>query len=129
LSGDFAEKTIYKHQLRIPNSTQYVPLGKDWIPTGELLDMQGSLVDFREWSQFDNFNRFGGALDDNGQPGVDHIFKIDANWGGSIAGTKMTLAAQLKGGTTQMDIWTTQPVAHVYSANHIPKSGDDGRHT
>ena len=74
ISGDFDEKTVAKHALRLPNSFKYLATNNSLIPTGELKPIEGTQLDFIEFTDLKEVldkNIEGGSF-----KGLDHAFTI-----------------------------------------------------
>lgn len=95
--------------LFIP-SESYTPSDADLIPTGEILPLKGTAMDFREPTRVGE--RFGQLNPKLG--GYDHNYILGE-------GKDMKLAARLtdpKSGRT-MEVRTTQPAVQLYTGNHM----------
>lgn len=95
--------------LTIP-ATEYTPTDSDLIPTGEILPLRGTPMDFSEPT------RIGGriALLKPALNGYDHNFILGE-------GNTLKLAARLlepKSGRV-MEVRTTQPAVQLYTGNHL----------
>ena len=95
--------------LWIPSET-YTPTDADLIPTGMILPLKGTPMDFTQPTRFgDRIEQLKPQLN-----GYDHNFIL----GG---GKEMKLAARLiepKSGRT-MEVRTTQPAVQLYTGNHL----------
>ena len=95
--------------LWIP-AKSYTPTDNDLIPTGEILPVQGTPVDFNQPARIgDRIEQLKPKLN-----GYDHNYVL----GGGIS---MKLAARLiepKSGRI-MEVRTTQPAVQLYTANHL----------
>lgn len=97
------------HVLWIP-SEKYTPTDAELIPTGEILPLKGTAMDFSQPT------RIGSRMDrlKPGMGGYDHNFVLDG-------GSAMKLAARLtepKSGRI-MEVRTTQPAVQLYTGNHL----------
>jgi aldose 1-epimerase len=101
--------TALDHILQIP-AVSYTPAGKDSIPTGKILPLAGTPMDFNEPT------RLGDRLEDlkPAMSGYDHNFIL-------VKGPGLKLAARLHdpaSGRT-MEVRTTQPAIQLYTGNHL----------
>lgn len=99
--------TVYNHQLQI-NADRYVPVDETLIPTGELLPVEGTPMDFK------TFHPIGERIGEV-EGGYDHTFVLDAEDG------QMRLAAQVTepGSGRTMRVFTDQPGMQFYSGNFL----------
>ena len=109
LSGA-GEGTILDHELVI-NADKYVAVNKELIPTGELLDVAGTPLDFREP------RAIGARIRelDNKPQGYDHCFVLRSDK------EKLRFAARVRDPKSGriMDVYTTQPGLQFYSGNFL----------
>lgn len=103
------EETALNHVLEIP-SVRYTPAGKDSIPTGEILALTGTPMDFSKPTRL-------GARFDELKPtmnGYDHNFVLPE-------GPGMKWAARLRDPASgrMMEVRTTQPAIQLYTGNHL----------
>lgn len=95
--------------LWIP-SASYTPADSASIPTGEILPLQGTLMDFNEPTRIgDRIEQLKPAM-----TGYDHNYIL-------AGGREMKLAARLtepKSGRV-MEVRTTQPAIQLYTGNHL----------
>ena len=117
LEGE-AAPSIRDHVLQI-NADHYTQMDASNCPTGEILPVEGSPMDFRSPT------RVGDRIDD---PFFAPTRGIDANWVLQQAKpNSLRLAATLSAAGRHMQVYTTQPGLQVYSANfvenNIGKSG------
>ena len=111
--------TVHNHQLQV-FADEYTPFDDTACPTGEILSVEGTPMDFREMV------RVGDRIDDAffapGR-GIDNNFVLCP----IPEGQKMLHAATLVAGGREMQVWTTQPGLQVYTGNwveqHVGKSG------
>ncbi len=106
--------TIRDHMLQI-EADQYLPVDSTLIPTGELADVEGTLLDFRAAKQM------GKDLDEV-KGGYDHCFALRQQDG------KLALAARVKDPASGrvMEIHTTQPGIQFYTGNFLEGLEDHG---
>jgi len=97
--------------LWIP-SQSYTPTDRDLIPTGEILPLKGTLMDFNEPT------RIGDRIEQlKPMSGYDHNYVLSG-------GKEMKLAARLtepKSGRI-MEVRTTQPAIQLYTGNHLGRT-------
>ncbi len=106
LSGD---GTALDHILQIP-SESYTPTWKDSIPTGKVLPLAGTPMDFNKPT------RLGERLEElkPSMNGYDHNFVLPKAQG-------LKLAARLHDPASgrAMEVRTTQPAIQLYTGNHL----------
>jgi aldose 1-epimerase len=101
--------TILNHRLRLA-ARQYTPVDAQMIPTGEILPVVGTPLDFTEG------RRVGDSLENGAVPsGYDHNFVLDAQDG------VLALAASLVDPTSKrvMSVWTTEPGVQFNTGNRF----------
>lgn len=104
--------TICDHTVQL-NASFFTPTGKDLIPTGELLPVSGTPLDFTVEK------RVGLSIDDDYEPlkfgkGYDHNFVLDKDL------RVFAKAGEAKGTTGRtMEIYTDLPGMQFYSGNNI----------
>ncbi|MGD8778494.1 MAG: aldose epimerase family protein [Ignavibacteria bacterium] len=121
LSGDFS-KTILNHELKI-NADKFTPVDETLITTGELVDVEGTPMDFREAKQIGtNIN------DDYDQlkfgKGYDHNWVLK-NYDSTVR--KVASLYDPSSGRL-MEVLTDQPGLQFYSGNFLngTKNGKNG---
>lgn len=122
LSGHSAG-SIEDHSLKL-YAQKWLPTDQTQIPTGELADVDGTPMDFRELTVI------GSRINDNFDAlkignGYDHCWAID----GYTDGQKFLLAAELTSPVSgrKLTVRTTQPGVQVYTGNWLagcPESKD-----
>lgn len=111
---------VKNHLLQV-FADQYTPFDSTACPTGELADVEGTPMDFREPVLV------GDRIDD---PFFAPGRGIDNNWvlrKESSEAETMQLAARVSASHRTMEVWTTCPGMQVYTGNwveeHVGKSG------
>lgn len=108
---------ISDHLLQL-ESKQFLEVDNTLIPTGKLIDVVGTPLDFRE------YHRIGSRLDQlPNTKGYDHCYVIEGDAG------KLRIAARVHEPTAgrTMEVWTTQPGVQLYTGNHL--AGQFGPHS
>jgi aldose 1-epimerase len=116
LSGAGSE-TVLDHELQIL-AERFTEAGEGLIPTGELLSVLGTPLDFREP------RRVGERLDalvDTAALGYDHNYVLNSE------GAALALAAVLRDPASGrvLEVWTDEPGLQLYSGNFL--SGQVGK--
>ncbi|RDU36711.1 galactose-1-epimerase [Neobacillus piezotolerans] len=110
LSGD-AKSTILNHTLKL-DSERFLELDENLIPTGSLLDVEGTAFDFREGRKLSD----GPASSDEQNllagKGYDHPFVLNQK-----NGTAIELRCNESG--RKMEVETNQPAVVVYTTNQL----------
>ncbi|MFW5759596.1 MAG: aldose epimerase family protein [Cyclobacteriaceae bacterium] len=111
--------TILDQQIKI-NASEITPVDENLIPTGELMEVENSPFDFRE------FKTIGDYIDQEHPQlafagGFDHNFIIRGNRG------SLRTAAQVKEPTTGriLTVYTTEPGLQFYAGNFL--NGTEGK--
>lgn len=124
LHGEGSGKTILDHELRL-NSSEVLEMDTVQIPTGKLLAVKGTALDFTEGrkfgddidSEFNNIRTFRG---------YDHCFKVDG-WQKNILGEVGELRCEATG--RKVTVLSSQPAAVLYTGNWLaggcPKTKSD----
>lgn len=108
------ESNIYDHKLKI-DANFYSPNTKDSIPTGEILKVENTDFDFRDYKslkqplhssseQIQSFN------------GMDHNFLLNGN------GVRKVASLFNPKNNLLLNVLTDRNAMHVYTANHFPDS-------
>ena len=114
LHGEGSGKTILDHELRL-NCSEVLEMDTVQIPTGKLLDVKGTALDFTSWrefgrdieSEFNNIRHYHG---------YDHCFKVDG-WRKNILQEVGELRCQATG--RKVTILSSQPAAVLYTGNWL----------
>lgn len=114
LHGEGSDKTILDHELRL-NCSKVLEMDITQIPTGKLLDVKGTALDFttfREFgkeidSEFNNMRNFRG---------YDHCFAVDG-WQKNILQEVGELRCKATG--RKVTILSSQPAAVLYTGNWL----------
>ncbi len=114
LAGEASGKTIHDHQLQL-NSSKALEANAVQIPTGVLLDVEGTPMDFR------SLRRIGDGIDSEFNHirdfrGYDHFWVMD-NWEKNILKPMGKLYHAESG--RKVEILTSQPGAMVYTGNWL----------
>ena len=124
LHGEGSGKTILDHELRL-NCSEVLEMDTVQIPTGKLLAVKGTALDFTEGrvfgdeidSEFNNIRNFRG---------YDHCFKVDG-WQKNILGEVGELRCEATG--RKVTVLSSQPAAVLYTGNWLaggcPKTKSD----
>lgn len=124
LHGEGSGKTILDHELRL-NCSEVLEMDTVQIPTGKLLAVKGTALDFTEGrifgdeidSEFNNIRTFRG---------YDHCFKVDG-WQKNILGEVGELRCEATG--RKVTVLSSQPAAVLYTGNWLaggcPKTKSD----
>lgn len=100
---------VLGHKLHI-HSDRYVPLNPDYSPTGEILPVEGTFLDYRSPKEVhpDIDNSFIRQVDENHE--IGSLFNEDTN--------------------LKMSVSTNHPVLHIYAGYYVPElAPKDRKHT
>lgn len=109
--------SILDHKVMI-KANQFTPTGDDLIPTGEIRDVSGTPMDFRELKRIDkDINEEYIPLKQGS--GYDHNYILD------ILGEDVDLVAMLVDDKSQrtMEVYTDMPGLQLYTGNYIEEDG------
>jgi len=119
LSGD-GSGDILDHRLRM-HCRSYLPVDRDLMPTGEILDVSGTPMDFTEETAI-------GARIDQVPGGYDHCYVVDE----AAEDLAPVLTAVDPAGGRCMEVRSTQPGVQLYTGNFLDgirgRGGRYGRH-
>lgn len=113
--------TVHNHQLQV-FADEYTPFDDTACPTGEILPVEGTPMDFRQMT------RVGDRIDDPffvpGR-GIDNCWAL-TGWNAKIA--SLRYAATLEAADRKMEVWTTAPGLQVYTGNWVEQNvGKSGK--
>lgn len=116
-----ADNSILEHQLQI-FAQQSLEVDDGLIPTGRLLDVAETALDFRSPRPI---GQQIAAVENSAANGYDHCFAVDG-----LVGHRRPCASVYdpKSGRT-LDIETTQPGVQLYTANHFDGGPNCGGYT
>lgn len=118
--GGAGSETVLNHELKL-NCDKYTPTDDTLIPTGEIISVEGTPLDFRSPRVIGEHIE---PLIDTAAIGYDHNFVINKNQ------KNPRLAAHLHDPESgrMMDIYTTEPGIQFYSGNFLQgQAGKGGR--
>ena len=103
------QNTILNHQLYL-NADAYIAVDETVIPTGEMAAVKNTAMDFSEPKPI------GSGIDQTS--GYDNTFVLNKS------GAALSLAARASDPVSgrQVEVYTTQPGIHFYTANHLDGS-------
>ena len=113
--------TVHNHQLQV-FADEYTPFDDTACPTGEILPVEGTPMDFRQMT------RVGDRIDDPffvpGR-GIDNCWAL-TGWNAKIASLRH--AATLEAADRKIEVWTTAPGLQVYTGNWVEQNvGKSGK--
>lgn len=99
-------KNVLNHHLQV-NGNLYSPLNPDYSPTGELLPVEGTHLDYRTPNLV--------------HPDIDNAFprQVSEN---EVVGSLICTESDLR-----MDVMTNHPVLHIYAGYYVPELQPKGR--
>jgi aldose 1-epimerase len=116
------KRDILDHQMML-NADKFTPVDEGLIPTGELRNVSGTVMDFTKATAI-------GARIDSDYEQIKFGGGYDHNWVLNKSGEGMTLAARVSEPTTGrvMEVLTTEPGIQFYSGNFLDGTitGKDG---
>lgn len=112
LSGDFGQN-ILDHRLKI-NSTKFTPVNSELIPTGEIVKVDGTPMDFREYKKIGNeIESDSDQLKLGG--GYDHNWVLDS-FNKEVRSAAIVFE---ESSGRKMEVLTDQPGLQFYSGNFL----------
>ncbi|MCA9078201.1 MAG: galactose mutarotase, partial [Planctomycetaceae bacterium] len=114
--------TVLDHKLQI-NADQYTVANEELIPTGEIAEVSGTPLDFRQSTRIgDRIEQ----LTDTGAKGYDHNYVLNVNRQDRPQHFVATLTAPTSG--RLLTIHSTEPGVQLYSGNFLMgQTGKDGK--
>ncbi|RMF40700.1 MAG: galactose mutarotase [Planctomycetota bacterium] len=107
--GGVGSGDVLDHELQL-DCSQFLEVDETLIPTGKLLDVTGTPLDFRQ------FHAIGERIDQlAATKGYDHCFVID----GSPGTLRRCATLRHPPSGRQMEVWTTQPGVQLYTGQHL----------
>ena len=112
---NLAGKGHVLNQLLQIDAQFYTPTDKELIPTGEILSVEGSALDFRKWRSI------GSTMDQlpKNYSGYDHNFVLGLRRNQAI---RFADAYDDQSGRA-LEVWTTEPGVQLYTGNHLGHRG------
>jgi aldose 1-epimerase len=110
------EGTVLEHDLTL-NCDKYLPVDATAIPTGDLADVQGTPMDFRESLPI-------GAHIDQVEGGYDHCYVV-RDWDRSLKLAARVFHVESGRG---MEVYTTEPGVQLYTGNFLDGTERSGGH-
>jgi aldose 1-epimerase len=114
LSGDL-KSTIKQHELTL-KSNQYLALNESLIPTGEAVDVEGTVFDFRKGRRIQGGIESAHPQNQLAGNGYDHPFLLEKE------DEQIRLTEQGSGRTLIME--TNQPAVVLYTGNQLEEGFD-----
>ncbi len=104
---------ILGHELML-NAYQATKVDKGLIPTGEIVNIKGTALDFTAPTKI-------GARIDSSEEQMVWGFGYDHNYVINGGGKSLTMAARVyePTGGRVMEVWTTEPGVQLYTGNHL----------
>lgn len=111
--ADAGRSDILGHEVMI-NADRFTPINSGLIPTGELLNVEGTPMDFTRPATI-------GSRIEEGYEQLVYGLGYDHNWVLNKEGEELTLAARVyeQGCGRVMEVHTTQPGMQFYSGNFL----------
>lgn len=103
--------TILSHEAEI-YADSITEVGSDLIPNGNHSSVRGTVFDFNERRTIGKF--VGKDFD-----GYDHNYILNPKESGEFMGTSLPLVAKFYGDKLEMDVYTDQPCAQLYTGNYL----------
>jgi aldose 1-epimerase len=103
------EGTINDHALKL-NCSQYLQQDPDLVATGEILPVENTAFDFREYKIIGD--------EPTNMPEYDSSFVVDKEKNSQA----IILVAELRSDktNTMLEVWSTEPIVHFYSGKWTP---------
>jgi len=105
-----------KQHLQQFNATQYLVQDNNYVVTGEVVHVNGTIHDFTMMREI--------GSNWNAEDGYDQTYVLDKAYG------ELTLASttSAKDSGLSLEVYTTEPVAHFYTAKHLKvQNGKNGK--
>lgn len=102
------DSTVLSHQVFI-NADKYVAVNNELIPTGELVPVKGTSMDFNVPAPI-------GAEIANVAGGYDHTYVLNKKHGGE---PELAVTVRDPGSGRYMEVYTTEPGVQFYSGNFL----------
>ena len=111
--------SVLDHEVTL-NARRYLPVDADLLPTGEIEDVAGTVMDFRSPHTLGERIR-SGAEQLLLARGYDHTFVIDRD---GLQPEALAFAARVRepGSGLTLEVWTTEPGLDVYAGNFLDGS-------
>jgi len=110
--GGHSSGTIDSHVLKL-GAERYTPVDDGLIPTGEIVSVAGTELDFREERNLGEAIKKTGGYDNNFVQWADKSEKA------SVEELKFAARVYEEGSGRCMEVWTSQPGVQVYTANFL----------
>jgi aldose 1-epimerase len=109
--------TVHDHDLQL-FCDKFLPVDEGSIPTGELADVAGTPMDFRE------AHKIGERIEQtvNGNGGYDHCYVVNGTAGELRPSAKIVEPVSGR----VLEISTTEPGIQLYTGNHLKGTPDTG---
>ena len=113
LSGG-KSKDALEHEVLV-NADFYTPVNKKFVPTGEISKVAGSAIDFRKAKTVREAIESGDPIIAAANGGVDHSYVLKNADGDLVYAA--SACDPISG--RQLDVYTTEPAVHFYTANFL----------